>query len=111
MIVEMRTYTLHPGTVPLFLKSYQEEGMAIQLPVLGHMVGYYFTEVGPLNQIVHMWGYDSFEERMRRRGLLAQSAPWQAYLKKVSGYLMTQENKLLNPAPWMGAIPKITPKI
>ena len=60
MIVEQRTYTLHPGKVPEYLRLYQAEGMAIQTRILGRMVGYFTTEIGPLNQIVHMWGYDSF---------------------------------------------------
>ena len=54
MFVEMRTYTLHPGKIAAYLGLYESEGMAIQKPILGRMVGYYSTEIGALNQIVHM---------------------------------------------------------
>ena len=55
MFVEERMYRLKIGAVPEYLKHYQETGMAVQLKHLPHMVGYYFTEVGGLNSVVHMW--------------------------------------------------------
>lgn len=100
MIVEQRTYTLHPGTVPLYLSAYQEEGLAIQKPILGNLVGYFHTEIGPLNQIVHMWAYRDLADRGRRRAILAANRDWQVYGAKVRPYLMSQENKILLPAPF-----------
>ena len=47
MIVEMREYTLHPGKVPEYLRLYEDEGLEIQREILGRMLGYYSTEVGP----------------------------------------------------------------
>ena len=75
MIVEQRTYTLFPGKTLEYLRLYESEGMAIQTRILGRLVGYFTTEIGPLNQIIHMWGYDSFEERARRRALVQPVAP------------------------------------
>jgi hypothetical protein len=48
MIVEQRTYTLYPATVAEYLRRYQEEGLEIQRPILGTMVGYFYTEIGAL---------------------------------------------------------------
>lgn len=100
MIVEQRTYTLHPGTAPEYLRHYQEEGLAIQCPILGHMVGYFHTDIGPLNQIVHMWAYEDLADRTRRRAALAASPAWRAYSAKVRPFLVSQENKILIPAPF-----------
>lgn len=100
MIVEMRTYTLVAGGVAKYMKLYVEEGFAIQGPVLGNLVGWYFTEFGELNQIVHMWGYDNFAERERRRKELAGRAEWQAFLAKIVPLILKQENKIMTPAPW-----------
>lgn len=100
MIVEMRTYTLVAGGVAKYMKLYEEEGFAIQGLVLGNLVGWYFTEFGELNQIVHMWGYDSFAERERRRKELAGRAEWQAFLAKIVPLILKQENKIMTPAPW-----------
>jgi hypothetical protein len=100
MIVEMRTYTLQVAAVPQYMKIYEAEGLAIQKRILGHLVGWYHTEIGGLNQIVHMWAYDSFEERLKRRAALHQDPGWQAYIAKIKALVVTQENKILNPAPF-----------
>lgn len=98
MIIEMRTYTLQPGAVPDYVRLYETEGMPIQRPILGHMVGYFFTEIGALNQIIHMWAYDDLNERARRRSELAKQPGWADYLKKARLMIVTQENKILHGA-------------
>jgi len=104
VIVEMREYTLHAGKVPEYLKLYESEGMAIQREVLGHMVGYYATEVGPaVNQVVHLWAYESYEDREERRRRLAQHPGWQSYLQKMRPMLVAQCNRLMRPAPFFEA--------
>jgi len=101
MFVEMRTYTLHPGKIGTYLSLYENEGMAIQKPILGRMVGYYSTEIGALNQIVHMWAYEDLKERSEKRGRLMADPGWQEYVKKIAPLMLTQESKILNPAPFM----------
>lgn len=101
MIVEERIYTLQAGQAGAYLKLYEAEGMAIQKPILGRLVGYYSTEFGPLNQVIHLWAYESLEERTERRGRLLADERWQAYVAKVRPMVLTQENKLLVPAPFM----------
>jgi hypothetical protein len=100
MIVEMRTYTLQIGKVPEYFKLYEAEGMAVQTRHLPRMLGYYQTEMGTLNQIIHMWGYDSFEQRLECRARMQADPAWQAYLAKVRPMVVTQETKLLLPAPF-----------
>ena len=100
MFVDERIYTLHAGQVPVFLKLYEEEAMECQVSILGKMVGYYYTDIGPLNQIVHMWGYDSLDDRFERRKLLQASPIWQSYAKKMRPLVVTVENKVLVPAPF-----------
>jgi hypothetical protein len=101
MLVEQRTYTLHPGMTGQYLKLYETEGMAIQKPILGRMVGYYQTEFGPLNQIIHMWAYESMEERATKRAKLGADPAWQAYIAKTRPLTLSQENKLLIPANFL----------
>jgi NIPSNAP len=101
VIVEMREYTLHPGKVPEYLKLYEQEGLAIQRRILGRMVGYYSTEVGPsINQIIHLWAYDSLDDRIARRRQLQADPGWQAYVEKMRPMLAAQTNRILNPAPF-----------
>jgi hypothetical protein len=101
MIVEMREYTLLAGKVPEYLQLYEREGLSIQREILGHLVGYYATEVGSaVNEVVHMWAYESFEDRKERRARLAADPGWQAYVQKVRPMLVEQRNRILTPAPF-----------
>ena len=100
MIVDERIYTLYVGKVPEFFKLYEAEGLAVQTRILGHLIGFFQTDVGELNQIVHLWGYDSFAERERRRAALYQDKDWLAYLTKARPLFLRMENRILVPAPF-----------
>jgi NIPSNAP protein len=100
MIVEMRTYTLALGATGRYFKAYAEKGLAVQKRILGHLVGYYAVEVGGLNQVIHLWAYDSFEERTKRRAALWADPDWLAYVKEIGGLVTKQENQILTPAPF-----------
>jgi hypothetical protein len=71
MYYEIRTYRIKTGALPVYLKLVEEEGIALQKQYLGELVGYFYSEIGPLNQIVHIWAYPSLDEREARRTALA----------------------------------------
>jgi hypothetical protein len=98
MIVEMRTYTLKPGTAAEYLRLYEAEGLATQTRILGRLLGYYSSETGDVNQVVHLWAYEDFADRKARRAALFQDPAWLAYIPKIVSLLVTQESKILNPA-------------
>jgi hypothetical protein len=98
VIVEERIYTCHCGKASEYVKMYEAEGLAIQRPILGNLVGYFTTELGPLNQVVHLWAYASLEDRAKRRAKLLSDPSWTAYAAKVQPLVLWQENKILVPA-------------
>lgn len=98
MIVEQRIYTLHPGKTNEYLALYEEEGREIQQPILGHLVGYFSTEIGPLNTIVHMWAYEDMEDRDKRREQLKSDERWKQYVTKIRPLIREQQNMILKPA-------------
>ena len=100
MIVEMREYTLHPGKVEEYFRLYEGEGMDVQKRILGTMVGYYQTEVGELNQVVHLWAYESLDDRERRRAQLLKDPVWQAYVPKIRPMIVSQQTRIMKPAPF-----------
>jgi hypothetical protein len=104
MIVDHRTYTLRPGVMAAYLKLYEEKGLPIQSKHLGRPLGWYTSmDIGPLNQIVHLWGYRDLAERAERRKAMQADPDWQAFLKEATPMIMTMENKILAPAPFMNA--------
>jgi hypothetical protein len=99
MIVEERTYVLHTEVlVEDYLRIYEVEGLPVQAPILGGLLGYFSTEIGTLNQLVHWWGYQDLEDRRRRRAELARAPEWQAFLRKIRPMIRTMENRILMPA-------------
>ncbi len=97
MIIEHRTYRFKPGTIPQFMARYQAGPLELQTRILGNLIGYFVTEIGPLNETVHLWGYDSLEERTRRRALLMAEPEWRAAMQDILPMLESQETKILLP--------------
>lgn len=100
MIIDHRTYTLHSGTVPEYFRLYEQEGLPIQRRHLVNLLGYFATETGPLNQVIHLWGYRDAGDRESKRAALLADTGWQAYVKKVRPLIVHQETKLVVPAPF-----------
>jgi hypothetical protein len=75
MFTDTRTYALKNRNVPKFLKLCEEEGLNMQTHILGKALDYCFTIIGPLNQILHMWG-KSMDDRWERRQALQASDEW-----------------------------------
>lgn len=98
MFYEIRTYRIKTGAVPAYLKLVEEEGIALQKQYLKDLVGYFFSEIGPQNQIVHIWAYPSLDEREARRAALARDPAWQAFAPKIQALMEEMENKIMKPA-------------
>lgn len=100
MYVEMRTYTIQVAKAAEYFRNYEEFGMKPQLRHLPHMAGYYVTELGPLNQIIHMWAYDSLDQRDKCRAAMSADPDWKVYLGKNQQFILSQETKVMKCAPF-----------
>jgi hypothetical protein len=52
---------------------------------------------GPLDRIVHLWPYDSIEQRMAVRASVAREPEWGEFVSKVFPLLVRQQSSLLRP--------------
>jgi NIPSNAP len=97
MIFDLRIYTMHPGKLQSWLKLYEAHGLSIQTKHLGKPIMFATTEVGPLNQVIHLWGYASQGERETKRNAMVADPAWPEFLKKSAelGAAMQQENRIL----------------
>ncbi|HET6519108.1 MAG TPA: NIPSNAP family protein [Geminicoccaceae bacterium] len=102
MIVDLRTYTVRPGTMKLQLELYEKHGLEAQKRHLGEPLFYGVTETGPINTYVHIWVYEGATDRERKRAAMQADPGWQAYLKlsAEAGYLIRQENQIMTPVPF-----------
>ncbi len=98
MFVEQRLYTFAPGQSAAFNRLYEEKGRAPQERHLGLPVGYYYSEIGPLNQVMTMWVYATLNERVERRERLFEDPQWIAFLNEARPLIVTQETRILRPA-------------
>lgn len=99
MVIEERIYTIQPGRMKEYLALYEGEGLPIQSKVL-RMLGYFQTECDSQNQVVHLWAYDSMDDRSRRRAELQVAPGWKDYVAKVKPFYTQQECRILAPLPW-----------
>ena len=82
MIFDLRIYTLHPGRIGPWLEMYERYGHATQVAHCGEPVLFATSEVGTLNQAVHIWKYASQAEREQRRNALMTDPAFKDYLRR-----------------------------
>jgi hypothetical protein len=99
MIVDLRIYTVKPGRVGDFVAMYKEHAWPLQEKYLGNCIGWYTGLEGQLNQVVHLWAYESQADREKRRLAMNDDPAWKAYLRRMgdSGLLVHTENRLIAP--------------
>jgi hypothetical protein len=97
VILEQRDYHVVTGKLPELVRLYETEGIAIQSEVLGGLVGAFTTDVGALSTYTHLWRYDSYAERERRRAELQARDDWREFLVKIQPLIHTQQNRILVP--------------
>jgi len=97
MIVDQRTYTLSTGKLGAFLAAYEANGFPLYRKHCGRLVGYFTAETGEFNQVVHLWAYDSYEDRHERRARLLAQPEWQSFLDTVAPSIIRQESRILRP--------------
>lgn len=97
MILDERSYSIHPAHVRDYLDIYEREGMALQVQHLGKLLGWFTTDTGTVNEVVHMWLYEDLADRERRRSALEADPKWWAFRAKTSPYVQFMRSRLLRP--------------
>jgi hypothetical protein len=96
MIYEVRTYRLKPGCIDEF-----EQRFAEALPhrdKYSKLGAFWHTEVGPLNQVIHVWPYETLQQRAEIRAQAAQDPHWPPL---VLDLIENMEAEIFLPAPFM----------
>lgn len=108
VLIDHRTYTVRPGTLPAQLEVYSKLGYPVQLRYMGEPHYYMMAESGELNTLVHGWIYESAADREAKRARMAQDPDWKHYLSEnaKAGNVVQQRNVLMVP---VGFAPKIPP--
>lgn len=101
-LVDHRIYTITPRRMPEFLEVFNRLAMPILMQTLEHPLGFWTSLVGPQNQFVHAWAYESladYESRCRAR----DTHPGFAGYLQASALLVTaQETRLIRAVEMPG---------
>lgn len=97
-IYELRTYSLKPEHMKDYLTLTAEKFHLRTSHSVLH--GYWTVELGGVNQVVHLWEYDSYEHRAGVRAKLGGDDNWiSQYFGKILPWFQKQENMTLNALP------------
>jgi hypothetical protein len=94
-LVDHRVYTIRPRRMNEFIEVFDRLAMPILIETLGHPLGFHVSHVGPLNQFVHLWGYDDLADYERRCRARDSHPEFPAYLAASEHLVVAQETRLL----------------
>lgn len=97
-LIDHRVYTIRLRKMGEFVEIFDQLAMPILLETLGTPLGFWTSLVGPQNQFVHLWGYDSladYETRSRARDTHPDFAK---YLAATADLIVAQETRLIRRA-------------
>ena len=97
MIVDVRTYTLVPRKMAKYLELFERHALPVMKRHGLELAGYYVSQIGPLNQIVHLWRYESLADMERKRAARDADPAWGEYLSLTEGMVLMQDNKVMRP--------------
>lgn len=101
MIYEFRTYDLVPGSVNEVIKRFGEAYQ--KRKEFSVLSAFFYSEIGPLNQIIHIWPYQDTNHRAKVRSEAVESGAWPP---KISEFIQHQHVEIL--VPWSFS-PKLLP--
>ena len=98
MIIDHRTYNITPRCMKEYLQIFEDFAMPVQRRHIGEPIGFFVSEVGPQDQVVHLWAYKDYADLETRRAARNADPDWAVYLQKTKGLVVSQETKIIRPA-------------
>jgi len=96
-LYELRWYRSHPGRIGEWIREIK--GIMPTREKYSKVVGLWQTEMGQLNEAVHLWAYRDLNERAAVRAKALADPDWQAYIGRSAPLLVQQNAVVLIPAP------------
>lgn len=95
MIYEVRTYQIQPGSLQEVLSRFGEAYEHRKR--YSELAAFWYSEIGPLNQIVHVWPYENVAERDKIRAEAAKSPHWPP---RIQEFLVSMNSEIFIPCPF-----------
>ena len=104
-LVDHRIYTIRLRKMSEFIDVFNRLAMPILMKTLEHPLGFYISHVGPLNQFIHLWGYDDLADYERRCSARDTHPEFVGYLAASEHLIVAQETRLIRVAPVISCSP------
>ncbi len=101
MIYEIRTYRIAPGSLAEVEKRFGEAYESRKK--YSALTAFWHTEIGPLNEIIHVWGYRDLAERARIRGEAMKDAHWPP---RIGEFIREMRSEIVAPFSF---VPEVQP--
>lgn len=101
MIYEVRTYDLKPRALPEVEKRFGEA-----LPIrekFSPLAAFFHTEIGPLNQVIHIWGFADLAERDKVRAEASKAEGWPPNIRE---FIVNMTSEIFVPFPFSPELKK-----
>lgn len=101
-IYEKRTYSVVVGQMSEVVRLYSTLGWpALEQGGFGEkLVGYFTSDTGELHQLIHLWRFDSDDDRRAFWARLFADSDFMVFAKQLRPLIKMQSNQLLLAAPW-----------
>jgi hypothetical protein len=100
MIFEIRTYGLKPGSLAEVEKRFGEAYGVRKKH--SELAAFWHTEIGSLNQIIHVWPYQDLAERARVRAAAAKEPGWPP---KLAEFVVDMQSEVVTPFAFSPTLP------
>ena len=96
MIYDMRTYDLNPGALQAYMDAVKEVALPIREDNGITLAGWYYTDIGQLNRVVHIWAYRDYAHFGQARQDVRKDPRWtNDYLPRVKGLIKSQHDQIM----------------
>ena len=92
----MRTYDIAMGKTPEYMAAVREVALPVRESYGVKLAGWYYTDIGALNRVVHIWAYRDFAHFEEAREAFRTDERWlNDYVPRVKGIVLRQENQIM----------------
>ena len=102
VVYEKRTYSVKVGEMQEVKRLYSTEGWPA-LSAAGcekKLLGYFTSDTGDLHQLIHLWRFESDEDRRGFWSRVYENERFVGFARKLRPLINTQNVQLMLAAPW-----------
>jgi hypothetical protein len=99
MVYDVRTYDCKNGKVQEYMDAVREVGLPIRKSHGVKLAGWYYTIIGPITQVIHIWQYDSLAHLETAKAAVEADPRWGGeYLPRVQPLLVNVRDQIMMAA-------------